>query len=400
MAESFPRLLVAAEFPPNASGGGPAIVRQMLKDWPVERLYWWSCLPEDNQHFGQQVAEHSVARIPRRLYPHRRWCGQKSWLLKNFWTPWATRHFRKTLSRFKPDAVWVIPSGWAIPPLAQVLPSANIGFHVSIHDYADIPGAVAQLGARRSHKLAAMADQLYAAATTRDGICQPMVDDLRARTGCDGNVARAGLEQEDFDFLATPKEAPADRIRIGYAGTVQIEEVFEFFVSALQIIRERLPRPISLEFFGDHSYRTRRWFDPAWMTENGSLPALQLAGELRKCTWGFSPMALTDDDPRYNRFSFPAKFTSYLAAGLPLIVLGHPESSAVKMATAHEVGFCSTTMDLAVLSDRLLKALAEPNPGLKYRAGIRRCATAEFDARRMRAVLYECFQKCASVSRA
>ncbi len=50
--------------------------------------------------------------------------------------------------------------------------------------------------------------------------------------------------------------------------------------------------------------------------------------------------------------------------------------------------------------DRVLKALSEPNPGLKYHAGIRRCATAEFDARRMRAVLYECFQKYASVSRA
>jgi glycosyltransferase involved in cell wall biosynthesis len=258
---------------------------------------------------------------------------------------------------------------------------------------------ITTFGADYSGRMSMMVDQLYAGATTRDAICQPMVDDLRARTGRDGTVARAGLDQEDFDYLATSGEAPHDKIRIAYAGTIQVENAFELFVSALKKIREQLSRPISLEFFGNHSYRTRRWFDSSWMAENGSLPALQLAAELKKCTWGFSPMSLTDDDPRYNRFSFPAKFTSYLAAGLPLIVLGHPESSAVKMAAAHEVGLCSTTMDLEVLSERLLTVLSEPNPRLKYHAGIRRCAAAEFDARRMRAALYECFKKCASVSK-
>jgi hypothetical protein len=45
MTEKFPRLLVATEFSPNAAGGGPAVVRQMLKNWPAEKHRWQSCRP-------------------------------------------------------------------------------------------------------------------------------------------------------------------------------------------------------------------------------------------------------------------------------------------------------------------------------------------------------------------
>ena len=186
MTSDYPKLLVATEFSPNGSGGGPAVVRQMLKDWPAENLFWWSCFPDQDRLFGREVARHRVARIPPKLLPSRNWCRQKSWLLGKWWVPWATRHFRKTLATLRPDAVWVIPHGWSIPPVAAVLPEANVGFHVSLHDYMDARGMVLRLGTERSRNLAAGADQLYARANSRDAIGQPMVDDLRGRTGCEG----------------------------------------------------------------------------------------------------------------------------------------------------------------------------------------------------------------------
>lgn len=397
---SFPRLLVATEFSPNSAGGSGAIIRQMLKDWPSENLYWWSCLPDRNQHFGQKVAAHSIARIPAKLYPNRRWLRPRSWLLDKFWTPWAARHLRMTLQQFRPEAVWVIAHGWSIPPLARALPRSGIGFHVSIHDFADrgLPEAPAWEVARL-RKLASLADQLYASAATRDGICQAMVDDLRARTRCDGHVIRAGLELGDFEFLGSPTELPVCEIKIAYAGTIHVEKTFDLFISALGRIRHRLPLPVTIEFFSDHSYRTRKWFDPAWMHEHGNLPAADLATELKKCSWGFSPMDLWDEDPRYNRFSLPTKLVSYLAAGLPVITLGHPESTVVKVAGAYEIGLCTTTTALDDLSGQLLAALSEPNPRRKYRAEVLRCAEVEFDARRTRAVLFNCFEECAKISK-
>jgi glycosyltransferase involved in cell wall biosynthesis len=226
-----------------------------------------------------------------------------------------------------------------------------------------------------------------------------MLDDLRQRTARDGSINRAGLEQADFDYLAinpAPEDGP---LRIAYAGTIVVEREFELLVKALSQVRKQLPRPLSLDFFGDHSYRSRSWFDPAWMNEHGSMPAAQLLGALKECSWGFSPMALADDNPRYNRFSLPTKFVSYLSAGLPIITLGHPESTVVKMTSQYQVGLCFQGNDPENLRSRLLAGLSEPNPKIKYRAGIQRCAVAEFDARQMRAVLYENFRKCASITR-
>lgn len=399
MTEEFPRLLVATEFPPNAAGGGGAIVRQMLQGWPVEKLSWWSCLPEGDRGFGQQVAAHRVAAAPDRLRPNRRLARQKAWLMDTFWVPRATRHLRQTLTELRPEVVWVIPHAWSIAPLARVLPGAGIGFHVSVHDYPDLKNQVDSLGGDRCDRWLKGLEQLYAHATTRDAICQPMVDDLRRRTQAGGTVIRAGLEAKDFERLQTPVTADAGNpIRIAYAGTIHVPEVFAQFVAVLGKIRRQLPRPVRLDFFGNHSCRGFPWFDASWMTEHGNLPAQPLNEALRKCTWGFSPMAMTDEDPSYNRFSFPTKFVSYLTAGLPVLSLGQPASSILKMAAAYETGVCLTTVDETVLAGQLLAALNEPAPGAKYHPGLRRCAEAEFDGGRMRTTLHGFLKNSAFLS--
>ena len=215
-----------------------------------------------------------------------------------------------------------------------------------------------------------------------------------------GTVAHAGLEQSDFQYLARqPENDSTGTIRIAYAGTVSRESTFVLFVRALAAIRARLPRPVSLEIFSSHSYHDQPWFDAAWMHMRGNLPEPQLTSALRECQWGFAPMSLAEDDPRH-RFALPTKFVSYLAAGLPIITLGHPESSVVKMARAHEVGLCLATGDVGILSEKLFTALAGENPKTKFRAGIETCAAKEFDARQMRAALYESLQKCAAVTHA
>jgi hypothetical protein len=393
------KLLVATEFPPNASGGGPAIVRQMLRDWPGDELFWWSCLPDCDQRFGRKVAHHLCAMIPRKLVPHRRLTRMKSALLDWFWTPFASTHLKKTIRQVQPDVIWAIPHNWSITPLESALSKARIGFHVTMQDYVDVHGQERKFGRARCRRMAEEADRLYAAASTRDAISHPMVDDLRKRTGVKAQMLHAGLESEDFDFLphrSLPLTNSSTPIKIAYAGTILVEQVFELFVSAIKEIRRSLPQRIELHLFGAHSYAQRNWFDSEWMVENSNLPEAELLKKLRDCDWGFAPMALDDNDPRYNRFSFPTKFVTYLAAGLPIITLGHSESSLVKMARQYEVGLCTTAATVDELASQLMKTLSLKEPFEYYKAGIVQCATNEFDAERMRRNLFECFQECAN----
>ena len=340
------------------------MMRQMLQDWPAENLFWWSCFPDLDRHFGRQVAGHRVALIPRKLYPHRRWRAQKSWLLEKFWVPWAASHFRRTLKLFRPEVVWVLPHGWSIPLLARVFPPAGIGFHVSIHDYAD------------AH---ATTNAASAGPPCRSGFMRPPTPATPSASPWWMTCARKPAAKERWRargwsrktwISCQAKRKPAPMlIRIAYAGTIIVEEEFALFARALAQIRHQLPLPVTIEFFGDHSYRAREWFDPSWMNEHGHLPARELSAELKKCAWGFSLMGLTDDKPRYNRFSLPTKFVSYLAAGLPVITLGHPESSLARLARAYHVGPCITSVEPDVLSRELSGALSEKNPWSNIRIG-------------------------------
>jgi len=84
-----------------------------------------------------------------------------------------------------------------------------------------------------------------------------------------------------------------------------------------------------------------------------------------------------------------------LAAGLPIITLGHPQSSVVRMGKTYGVGCCVTSENLEVLSRDLLAVLSTKNLWAKFGPEILRCAQCEFDMRRMRQALYENLRKCA-----
>ncbi len=383
MAE-FPRLLVATEFPPNASGGGPAVVRQMLRQYPAEKIYWWSVFPDLDSKFGQKVAAHEVARIPAKWYPQRKYPLVKSWALEKLWVPWASNHLKKTLRKVNPEAIWIIPHNWSIPPLSQTLSSA-VPFHISIQDYVNIHDHPSRFGEDRCKNMESQLDHLYSSARTRDVISAPMQIDLKQRTGFEADqILRAGLEEEDFLFLKNSQSSSQQKIKIAYAGSILVPETFEIFVRALATVRKKLSSILSLELFGAHSYQNYSWFDSSWMNEHGNLNEEDLKKSLRECTWGFCPMSLTDSNPNYNRFSLPTKFSTYLASGLPVLTIGHETSSVMNLARIYNPGFSSSTDDPAILAEELLNVLSEPSPRERFRNAILECAVNEFDAAKMR----------------
>lgn len=431
------KLLVATEFPPDAPGGGPAVVRQMLQGFPGE-VHWWSvrgsvlassCLVpgsssaadieglrskvacRESRVEGFKIASfHSCP--PGKLMPAKKLPKVRAFLMDHLWAPKASRSLRRAIETVKPDCVWIIPHDWSIFPIAKAFVNHESRmtddkkprFHVTIQDYPDAHFHGRVWGEARVQRMVRMQDALYARATTRDATSLPMLDDLERRTGKRGTqMLHQGLEPEDFAHLesrlanftpSTLDPQPSTPIKIAYAGTILCEPEFVLFVALLEQIRnqeqrtknkEPRTRNIELHLYGAHSYADRPWLRP-WIIEHGNFPERELLTELRKCDWGFIPMSLEENDPRYNRFSFPTKFITYLAAGLPVVTLGHPESSVMKMASAYNVGI----------------TIQSPNPSLEYLANtlfsarstqahlpeILRCSREQFDAEAMRAKLW------------
>jgi len=215
-----------------------------------------------------------------------------------------------------------------------------------------------------------------------------MLSDLFSRTRCDGVLLHAGVEEDEFANFDVAISRDPDVVRIAYAGTVVVERTFEMIVKALNAVRPQCSPRITLEFFSNESYAQRSWFDPSWMCEHGMLQHGQLTTALREFTWGLAPMSLFDDDPRYNRFSLPTKFVSYLAAALPVIIIGHADSSLVQIGKAYGLGVSLTVANHEYLVSVLASTLSIEEPRREFRAEIERCARTEFDATRMRNMLY------------
>ncbi len=101
---------------------------------------------------------------------------------------------------------------------------------------------------------------------------------------------------------------------------------------------------------------------------------------------GFLAMDTEDRNPRYNRFSFPNKFGTYLAAGLPILLLSGPQTSAAKMLAAQQVG---VRLDHTRLPSHLLEVLNIEHPKNVFAPAILSCAKAEFYMPRIRRALWQ-----------
>jgi hypothetical protein len=396
MLPRFPKLLVATEFGPDSAGGGPAVVRQMLREWPSEQLLWWSCMRRAVTGHGLPVSKQIVFELPGKLRPQRRAPVLKATILEHIWSPLAARNLAAVIRREKPDVIWGIPHDWSIFPLGAALPKSRPSYHITVQDYFDIHGRPERLGRARCTRIAQIADFLYRSASTRDATSHPMAKDLAERTGAQATqILHAGLESRHFESLAGEPRGQSC-IRIAHAGTILAEPSFVAFVSAVAKLRPQIERPIRLDLFGAHSYSSKPWFDASWMFEHGDLSQAMLEEELSDCTWGFAPMQLTDEDYRYNRFSFPTKFITYLAAGLPVIVTGHRLSSASQMVAKYGVGLALEGPTPELIRRQLLDVLSDANPRKSYRSEVVRCARSEFDAEKMRLLLTSSLRRSAA----
>ncbi len=309
--------------------------------------------------------------------------------------PRAAAHLQKFIELQKPDLIWIMAHDWTIPLFHRVIPTLGIPWHISIYDMPDIAENVRRFGRSRAEAHLRMAHELYAKASSRCVIGHPMARDLESKTGVKAElVERCAVEPEALEALSRrpPVSVPTDAIRIGYAGTIVAEETFVLFVAALQKIRKELPLPVEIHVFGKERYGDRPWFDSSLIIEHGFVSDAELDRIYGQCHWGMAMMHMNDNDPRYNRFSFPCKFTMALAAGVPLICLGHPQSGLMELAQHYRLGIMVTDPNVDEIAALLKKELLQTERFPEFQSEIERCAQTEFSAEKNREQLYALFR--------
>ncbi len=393
----FPKILVATSFPPDVPGGSPLASLSALA-WHTARpgrlvvefgngsapfqgtgghfQKWGAAFeagPPSAFHADKKFSAGNILGSGRRPEFEGFYCGTKTGCSLG-------------ASLFLGDTV-----------LHRVVLGLGIPWHMTVHDLADSSGLVRSLGARRTQRFQKMIDDLYVGAVSRDVYMKETGDEMERVTGCKADIViRCGAEPEEMaSVVARPVRALSDKIRIGYPGTIVSDDAFARFIAALKLIAPRFPRPVEINLFGVHSYRSRPWFDDSFIVEHGYLPEDELERRYNNCDWGLALMDLDDSNPRYSRFTFPCKFTRALVAGLPIIVVGHPECTLTQLSRRYRLGPVITTPEPQAMADILLPVLSQPADSPALRAEIVRCLESEFNAELNRQRLHELFRAAA-----
>lgn len=392
-------MLVAAVFSGKGGSGSYPMVEQMLRGWPKERLIWWHPGKAGKLTEGMCCHSFGPGEIHKWMLPYRRFTEVKCRLFEALYFPRAVRSLRKVIREEKPEVVWMIPHGFATPIFHRVLATQDVPrLHVSIHDMTDTNSHIASIGRKRANEFQSKLQDIYARSQSRDCVTEEMSRELERCTSKKADlIIKYGAEPEQIRSLlergSYPRTESSDVIRIGYAGTITSPESFALFVGALQLIKDRLPRPIELHVFSDISHQGASWFDATLIRERGFLSGDEFTREYSRCDWGLSVLPLEDTDPRYSNYSIPCKSTRTLADGIPLICLANRNTPLFRMISEYTMGFVSDSRDKECIAGELLRLFKSEVPKSREYVKMATLLEKECNAAANRSELFNLLQR-------
>ncbi len=387
----FPRILFVNEYPPESLLVAD-LVRQLLVGYPPECIEWWHWRTGTVRELSDlRVNGLHHWRLPDRVIPNRRFAGLKSALMEHVFVPQAARHLRRTIEEVKPDVVWVLLFGWPILVAKKALLKEQARLHVSLWDMPDTVNWRKTLGGSRTDRFVRATYQLVQRAESSDGISSAVLEEIASKTGRkDALLVHSGFEPHQLNALETqPPSVADDVLRLAYVGTIISENAFAEVLAALDKVRSRVSRKVVLEFFGARNYRSRPWFNSDWMIEHGVFSDQGLVESLRRCAWGIVVMDTEGADLQYSRFSFPNKVGTYLSAGIPVLGVGHEQSTLAAVLRQHPVGRFTNATKRDVLEKFMDDCLKTSDPRAEFRLAIIECAKTEFNAQSIRQRLWK-----------
>ena len=327
---ALPRLLYLGDVPVEASYHGSALLYRLLQRYPADHLL----IVEGNlfrpgtDRRLPGVRHHTMQIGWRRLLNSRLHGAYSRWLLTR--APSRVPQVRARLSGFSPQAVLTVAHGFSWVTAACYAAQARLPLLVIIHDdwprLATTPDLVDREFAR-----------VYRQAAARLCVSPFMAEEFERRYGAPGSVllpARAP-DAKRFEGCADRLHRDNGRAVFAFAGTINSPGTARL----LQQVAARLARSGAvLSLYGPLTtdQAAAAGLSAPNIRLEGLLPPGELLDRLRAdADVLFVPMSFDAADRSNMRMSFPSKLTDYTAVGLPLLICGPEDCSAVRWAHAN-----------------------------------------------------------------
>ncbi|MBK8091124.1 MAG: glycosyltransferase family 4 protein [Verrucomicrobiaceae bacterium] len=347
---SHKKVLFIQPFSVGAVGGGPQILKSVVKDAPCEVTSICTA-------FCERLPEQSLC--PEYLVPLRPRLGRLDrtrfahlgGYMEAAFVPFFTRRLSRQVHSLSPDAVHLVPHSWGDFVVAHRLAvKMGVPVHVSVHDDLGYTAARHPMKKRMMRELGA----LWRGAATRFVICEEMGQEYNQRYGF-----RPYLIHTDgvSEAAATAYLPPAKDIRVYFMGMMNQPYVANVRVleQALEIVRStgRFNPSLTLRTQGlasGHPLTTILPFASKEVVER----------EMADQHLLYLPLPFGKEFRALGQLGFSTKMISYLASGMPIMYHGPDYTAAGRYLERNEGALCIHTNDAAAMAEQLLQVLSEP----------------------------------------
>ena len=385
-----PRLLYLGDVPVESSYHGSTLLYRLLQGYAADRLaiVEGNLFPARTDRRLPGVSHHTLPVGKSRVLNSRFHDAYSRWLLMGAGRRAAK--VRSLLGTFRPDAVLTVAHGHSWVTAAQLAKDASVPLHLILHD--DWPRIVAPW-LRPSVERAFAA--VYRQAATRLCTSPFMKEEYERRYGARGTVLLPyrGADAPVFHGIAERLSGSSRTPVVAFAGTINS-------AGYAQLLRDAATRIAAhqgeLLIFGP--------LDGAQAAAWGlGLPNIRLGGLLKSeellprlradADVLFVPMSFAAADRDNMRMGFPTKLTDYTAVGLPLLIAGPADCSAVRWANEHPgVAEVVTAADADALGPAIDRLCRDVNHRIALAQVAQRVGNHDFSAATASAIFQSALQ--------
>jgi glycosyltransferase involved in cell wall biosynthesis len=328
----LPNLLYLSNVPVEASYHGSALLCRLLSDYPPDKLR----ILEGTLPHGSQP-ERRLKGVEYGLFPSgvRQFLRSRLYMPYGSWLSWRAASWWRKVDRycgeFRPEAVLTVAHGPLWFTAAAYARHRGLPLHLICHD--EIGGTV-PLHPRFRPWLEAQFGAVYRQAASRLCVSPYMEKDYHHRFGAAGTILYPARSDRSLAFDHPPDRLgqPLSGLTVAFGGTINGSghlAVLKNLALALQRVGGRLL------IFGpwDDPHNHRAGLDLPNVELRGLMTSPKMISALREEADALVvPMSFAAGDSQAMRTNFPSKLADYTAAGLPLLIIGPPDSSAVVWA--------------------------------------------------------------------